>query len=126
MAIELKVNPYDPEQDFEVDSKHLERISFSDIKVRDVIKVTHGDHWGWDYRHISEVKIHPTEPRRNCAIGTGYRVGTGIGGCTISADRDWLLERVEMHTAYRLLMHYRQNWAIPEIKLANDPRTIDI
>jgi len=127
MAIKLMINPSnDPERDFEVCPKNLEGISFSGIKVGDVIKVTHGAEGGWDYRHISEVMEHPTEPEQSYAVAIGYRIGTGLGGCEIGADRNWVLEKVEARTAYELLTHYRHNWAKPEIALRLDPRVIDV
>ena len=117
----------DPNADFEVKASDLEKIGFSQIRVRDVIKVTHGHKWGWDYRHIHELHQHPTDPNQSYATGFGYRAGTGLGGCEIGADRkEWVLERVKPNTAYRLLEYYQQNWAHPEVPLQLDPRTIEV
>jgi hypothetical protein len=126
--MKIAVNPStDPERDFEVDPLGLKVIHFSEICIGDVIKVTHRAEWGWDYRHVHEVHRHPTDPDKSYATGFGYRVGTGIGGCVICADRtDFTLERVEPNTAFRLLEYYQRNWAHPEIPRELHPRTINV
>ena len=113
--------------DYDLDAKYLYEISFLDVKVGDVIKVTHNVHdWKWDYRHIHKVRIHPIEPEKSYASAIGYRAGTGMGGCGFRANDTFLLERVEGHEAFKLLTHYHEFYADPEIELHLDPRTIDV
>ena len=122
-GMDITVNPSRyPDVDFEVATSDLERISFDEIRVGDLIKVTHGD-GNWDYRHVHNLRCHPTDPDKSYAIGFGYQVGSGLGGCEISADRmDLVLERVEPNTALRLLEYYQRKWAHPEVPLHLHPR----
>lgn len=117
------ISSKDPENDFVVDKTHLEKISFTDINISDVIKVTNKSNW--DYCHINEIITHLSEPNNNYSIGKIYHVGTTVAGLQIFKDTDWLLERVEMNVAYELLRHYRQNWPNSEISNEEDPRAVN-